>query len=48
VLIHADGVAVGESEYLGHAVRVEKIVEVYVSTHEPKITFVSGSVRPDI
>ena len=33
VLIHADRVAVGESKDLGHAVRVEKVVEIYVSTH---------------
>jgi hypothetical protein len=33
VLIHADCVAVGESEDLGDAVRIEKVIEVYVSTH---------------
>ena len=33
VLIHADRVAVGESEDLGHAVGVEEVIEVYVSTH---------------
>lgn len=46
MLIHADCVAVRESKQLGHAVRVEKVVEVYMSAHDTQITFVLGSVRP--
>jgi hypothetical protein len=48
VLIDADRVAVGESENLGHAVRIEKVVEVYAPAHATQITFVKGSVRGDI
>ena len=33
VLIHADGVAVGESEEFRNAVRVEKIVDIDLSAH---------------
>jgi hypothetical protein len=37
VLIYADRVAVGESEDVGHAVRIEKVIEVYVSTHRTRL-----------
>jgi hypothetical protein len=45
VLIHANGVAVSETEEIGHSICVEEIVDVYLSTHRQEITAVVGSVR---
>lgn len=47
VLIHADRIAVSEPEDFGYAVRVQKIIDVHLLTHEAQITFVSGSVRTE-
>jgi hypothetical protein len=45
MLVHAHGVAVSEPEQFGDAVGVDQFVQVDLSAHSPKITFVVGSVR---
>jgi hypothetical protein len=47
VLVNAHRVAVSETQEFGHSVCVEKIVDVYPSTHRQEITAVVGSVRAD-
>jgi hypothetical protein len=47
VLVNAYRVAVSETEEIRHSIRVEEILDVYLSTHRQKITAVVGSVRAD-